>query len=85
MAYTKLQQKFCEEPIDWLKALMLYRINEREGYSMKELAADSGIGYSNLRRLMAMVDTMDWNREQRKSVCRVLHISEEQLKATAHF
>ena len=85
MAYTKLQQKFCEEPIDWLKALMLYRINEREGYSMKELAADSGIGYANLRRLMAMVDTMDWGREQRKSVCRALHISEEMLKATAHF
>lgn len=85
MPRVKLQEKFCEEPIDWLKALMLYKINVKKGYSMKELAADTGIEYANLRRLMAMVDTMDWNREQRKSVCRVLHISEEQLKATAHF
>lgn len=85
MPRTKLQEKFCEEPIDWLKALMLYKINAKEGYSMKELAADSGIGYANLRRLMSAVDTQDWKREQRRSVCRVLHISEEQLKATAHF
>ena len=85
MPRVKLQEKFCEDPIDWLKALMLYKINAKEGYSLKELAADSGIGYSNLRRLMAAVDTMDWSREQRKSVCRVLRISEEQLKATAHF
>ena len=55
-----------------------------EGYSMKELAADSGIGYANLRRLMSAVDTQDWKREQRRSVCRVLHISEEQYKAMAH-
>lgn len=85
MPRTRLQEKFCEEPIDWLKALMLYKINIRKSYGMKELAAETNIGYSNLRRLMAKVDTQDWSREQRRSVCRVLHITEEQLKATAHF
>lgn len=85
MPRTKLQDKFCEEPIDWLKALILYKVNAREGYSLKELAADAGVSYANLRRLVSRVDTMDWSREQRRSVCRVLHITEEQLRATAHF
>lgn len=85
MPRTKLQDKFCEDPIDWLKALMLYKVNAREGYNLKKLAEDAGIGYTNMRKLMADVDTMDWGREQRRNVCRVLHITEEQLKATAHF
>lgn len=85
MPRTKLQEKFCEDPIDWLKALMLYKVNAREGYNLKLLAADTGISYTVIRQLMAMKDTQDWSREQRRSVCRVLHITEEQLKATAHF
>lgn len=85
MPRTKLQEKFVEEPIDWLKALMLYKINVRKGYGLKDLSADTGISYTVIRQLMALKDTQDWSRDQRRNVCRVLHITEEQLKATAHF
>lgn len=84
MARTKLQDKYCEAPVDWLKALVLERVNVRPGYNLKSLAADSKIPYSTLRRLMGM-DTQDWSRAQRHSVCRALHISEAQLQQTAHF
>ena len=83
MARSNLQNKFCEPPVDWFKALVLERINARPQYSMKKLADDSKINYSTLRKLMDK-DTQDWSKEQRRAVCRVLHITEEQYKHTAH-
>lgn len=83
MARTILQDKFCETPVDWLKALVLERVNARPKYSLSKLAVDSKINYSTLLKLMSK-DTQSWTRQQRSAICRALHITDEMYKQTAH-
>lgn len=75
MARTVMQDKFCEAPVDWFKALVLERVNARDNYNLTRLAADSKINYSTLRKLMDK-DSQTWTPAQRSAVCRTLHINE---------
>lgn len=70
--FDNIAKRAQEPPIDWLKAAILERIDQRN-ITKAELAQQAGIGYANFLVLMRK-SPMDWRREQRESVCRVLGI-----------
>lgn len=64
--------KYQQPPIDWLKALVLERL-EAQNLDLKKLAALTGYEYSYTRK-MNVVPSSDWKQAYKKAVCAALGI-----------
>lgn len=64
--------KKSDPPIDWMKAVVLERINEF-GFTQQQLSALSGISVPVVRNCMRN-PVASWNPKYRKNIFKALHI-----------